>query len=114
MKTTAFMGALFILAACLFFPGNAVASTQTDIIGPAGSEQFGTTVTVLPNGNFVVTDPFYDATGPVADVGRVYLYNGNTLALINTMTGTAANDGVGSNGTAKPVTRFAERRLHRL
>jgi Repeat of unknown function (DUF5650) len=104
MKTTAFTSWLLIFAACLFFSGNAAASTQTDIIGPAGSEQFGTTVTVLPNGNFVVTDPYYDAPGPVTDVGRVYLYDGNTLALINSMTGTAANDGVGSNGTGHPVT----------
>ena len=86
------------------FAAKILASTQTDIVGPTGSEMFGTTVTVLPNGNFVVTDPFYDAAGPVADVGRVYLYNGTTLALINTMTGTAANDGVGSNATANPVT----------
>ena len=104
MKTTPFNSTLVAISTLLVFAANILASTQTDIVGPAGSEMFGTTVTVLPNGNFVVTDPFYDATGPVADVGRVYLYNGTTLALINTMTGTAANDGVGSNGTANPVT----------
>ena len=104
MKTTPFNSTLVAISILLVFAANILASTQTDIVGPAGSEMFGTTVTVLPNGNFVVTDPFYDATGPVADVGRVYLYNGTTLALINTMTGTAANDGVGSNGTANPVT----------
>ena len=41
---------------------------------------------------------YYDAPGPITGVGRVYLYNGSTLALINTMTGTAANDVVGSGG----------------
>lgn len=102
MKTTAFTGALLTAAAYLFFSGNAAASTQTDIPGPAGSGQFGTQVTVLPNGNFVVTDPGYDAPGPIADVGRVYLYNGSTLALINTMTGSTANDVVGS-GSAQSV-----------
>ncbi len=78
-------------------------AAQTNIVGPAGSGQFGNQVAVLPNGNFVVTDPGYDAPGPVADVGRVYLYNGSTLALINTMTGTAANDAVGSDNTGRGV-----------
>jgi hypothetical protein len=104
MKTTAFTSAILTFVACALFSERVSASTQTDIIGPAGSEFFGTTVTVLPNGNFVVTDPYYDAPGPVADVGRVYLYDGNSLALINTMTGTATNDGVGANNTGKPVT----------
>lgn len=38
------------------------AATQTDIHGPAGSVRFGRWVTVLPNGNFVVTDPTTTAT----------------------------------------------------
>ena len=42
------------------------------IAGPPGSGQFGSRVTALPNGNFVVTDPFYDA-GATTDVGAVYL-----------------------------------------
>ena len=71
------------------------ATFQTDINGPAGSGRFGTSVTVLPNGNFVVTDPYYDAPGPVADVGAVYLYNGATHALISTLTGSTAGDQVG-------------------
>ena len=32
-------------------------AAQVDLNGPAGSGTFGWTVTVLPNGNFVVTDP---------------------------------------------------------
>jgi hypothetical protein len=104
MKITVFKGTPSILVTLLLLMEATFASTQTDIPGPAGSEMFGWTVTVLPNGNFVVTDPFYDASGPTQDVGRVYLYNGNTLALINTMTGTAANDAVGSNGTGSAVT----------
>ncbi len=86
-----------VFVAQLFLSGIAAAG-QIDIVGPAGSGQFGTTVTALPNGNFVVTDPIYDAPGPIAAVGRVYLYNGKTLALINTMTGTVANDLVGRGG----------------
>jgi Repeat of unknown function (DUF5650) len=65
-----------------------------DIAGPPGSGRFGTLVTTLPNGNFVVTDPGYDL-GAVQDVGAVHLYNGTTLALISTLTGSTANDRVG-------------------
>ncbi len=103
MKTTVLNGTLCLLATSFFLTNSTFASTQTDIPGPAGSEMFGTTVTVLPNGNFVVTDPSYDAPG-IQAAGRVYLYNGSTLALINTMTGTAPFDAVGSNFTSNPVT----------
>jgi photosystem II stability/assembly factor-like uncharacterized protein len=51
------------------------ASTQTDLIGPAGSGQFGKTVTALPNGNIVVTDPTY-SVGATANVGAVYPTSG--------------------------------------
>ncbi len=71
-----------------------VAATQIDIAGPAGSGAFGTSVTVLPNGNIVVTDPYYDA-GEIADVGAVYLYDGATGAQISALTGSTAGDQVG-------------------
>ena len=103
MTRIAFTLALLAGAAHLLFAGSASAATQTDIVGPAGSGQFGDSVTVLPNGNFVVTDPGYDAPGPIPDVGRVYLYNGATLALINTMTGSAANDLIGSDNSGRGV-----------
>src|SRR5688572_2745039 len=72
--------------------------SQTPITGPAGSGQFGATVAVLPNGNMVVTDPGFDQTTPsaVANVGAVYLLNGATQAVISTLTGSTANDQVGS------------------
>ena len=82
----------------LWFAAPVVAQGQTNIVGPAGSIQFGTQVVTLPNGNFVVTDPNYNAPGQIANTGRVYLYNGTTLALINTMTGSTADDGIGSGG----------------
>lgn len=88
-----------------FFAGSLFAQ-QTNIIGPAGSEQFGQQVINLPNGNFVVTDPSYDA-GALVDVGRVYLYNGTTLALINTITGVSAGDFVGNNFSGRGVTVLA-------
>src|SRR5207248_1718333 len=70
------------------------------INGPAGSGRFGFSVTALPNGNFVVTDPFYDITSPtlIADVGAVYLYNGATGALISMLTGSTTDDRVGLEG----------------
>ena len=97
MKPTRLKAALLAVAAHLHFAINATAATQIDIAGPAGSEQFGSAVAVLPNGNIVVTDPYYDAPGPIADVGAVHLYN-SAGVLISTMTGGTAGDRVGSNG----------------
>lgn len=73
-------------------------ASQTDLPGPAGSGAFGSTVTVLPNGNFVVTDPLFDQLSPpVADVGAVYLYTPEG-ALISTLKGSSTADQVGKNG----------------
>lgn len=75
-------------------------ATQTDISGPLGSGGFGTNITILPNGNFVVTDPLFDQLSPpVADVGAVYLYSPEG-ALISTLQGSTAADQVGKNGVA--------------
>ena len=74
-------------------------AAQTDIAGPAGSGRFGSAVTVLPNGNFVVNDSFYSIPGGAANVGAVYLYDATTLKIISTLTGSAANDRVGSGIT---------------
>src|SRR5437870_4274899 len=74
-------------------------AAQTDIPGPAGSVRFGTQVEVLPNGNFVVSDPFYDVPGGQYNtVGAVYLYDGATLKLISTLTGDSPGDQVGGGG----------------
>ena len=73
-------------------------AAQLNIPGPAGSGAFGTSVTVLPNGNFVVTDTGFDLSGPtVLDVGAVYLYSAGG-SLISTLTGSAASDAVGDGG----------------
>ncbi len=40
-------------------------SSQIDINGPTGSENFGRRAVPLPNGNIVVLDPLYDAPGAV-------------------------------------------------
>lgn len=72
------------------------ASAQ-DIVGPPGSVEFGKIVTVLPNGNFVITDPRYDPPGPTNSVGAVYLYR-NNRTLISHLTGTATGDRISSEG----------------
>ncbi len=68
-----------------------------DLTGPLGSGRFGNEVKILPNGNFVVTDPEFDM-GTTVDVGAVHLYDGTTLQIISTLTGAFANDRVGSGG----------------
>ena len=45
----------------------AMAVSSIDIAGPEGSGAFGADVLVLPNGNFVVTDPNFDLP-PKTDV----------------------------------------------
>jgi Repeat of unknown function (DUF5650) len=83
---------LLLCAGCLFVL-SFVRAAQVDIHGPSGSVSFGASVTVLPNGNFVVTDP----NGPISGLGAVYLYSpdGN---LISTLTGAIADDHVGREG----------------
>jgi hypothetical protein len=66
---------------------------QFDIVGPAGSVSFGASVAVLPNGNIVIADP----DGVASGVGAVYLYARNGT-LISSITGSSANDHVGSGG----------------
>jgi uncharacterized protein DUF5650/dockerin type I repeat protein len=63
---------------------------------PADGNQFGASVVPLKTGNVVITSPFDDAGG--TDAGAVYLFNGRTGALISTLTGSHANDQIGSNG----------------
>src|SRR5438270_234684 len=74
-----------------------LAQAQVDIVGPAGSESFGTDVLVLSNGNYVVADPLFDS-GATQDVGAVYLHNGVTNQVISTITGSTAGDQIGEGG----------------
>ncbi len=80
-----------LVAALLFAFSSSKASTQTDIAGPPGSVQFGSTVKSLPNGNFVVTDPWHLEGG--VTTGAVYLYSGATLELISVLRGYGAGSG---------------------
>ncbi len=72
-----------------------VSAKQTDIVGPPGSGNFGVSVHALPNGNIVVADPYYGASGTL--IGAVYLY-GPARNLISVVTGTAQGDRVGVGG----------------
>jgi len=63
--------------------------TQT-IKAPSGIQNFGKNITLLKNGNFVVTSG--------NSKGSVSLYNGQTLQLISSLTGTTLSDKLGSDG----------------
>jgi hypothetical protein len=84
---------IFAASAALLAIPRASQAAQFDIFGPPGSVAFGTEVTVLPNGNFVVTDP-NAKVGGMLNVGAVYLYKSNG-GLISTFTGNSADDRVG-------------------
>ena len=73
-------------------PITASAQAQFDVVGPAGSEAFGSDVLVLSNGNYVVADPLFDSSPTLQDVGAVYLYNGVTNQVISTITGSTTDD----------------------
>ena len=77
--------------------GRVGATSQVDVVGPPGSEEFGTDVTVLDNGNFVVVDPSWDSPTHT-DVGAVRLYDGRDLSLISTLTGLQDADRIGGDG----------------
>lgn len=68
-----------------------------ELRGPTGSNLFGSHITALPNGNVVVTDPWY-STSTATQAGAVYLYNGATRSLISMLTGSAFADEVGVHG----------------
>lgn len=87
--TRAITNVTFIALAGAAFVADAA---QLDIAGPAGSVAFGTTVTVLENGNIVVTDPL--ASG---GMGAVHLYAPGG-ALISTLSGSDTQDRVGDGG----------------
>jgi hypothetical protein len=82
--------AFSLLFIALSAPLPAHAANRTDIVGPAGSGRFGENVTVLANGNFVVTDSQYSPGGAPAQIGAAYLYDGETFFLISTLTGSQA------------------------
>jgi len=75
-----------------FLATPAARATGVDVYGPLGSDAFGAEVQVLPNGNFVVTDPGWNG-----DRGRVALYDRQGNA-ISALSGGEIGDEVGSGG----------------
>jgi autotransporter-associated beta strand protein len=88
----------------LLDPKNIVISTVTGALpqfnfvdpNPTTGAHFGQSVTVLSNGNVVVTNPGDNFGG--TNAGAVYLYDGFTGALISSLVGSSANDLVGGTG----------------
>jgi len=99
VATAAFRSIVRRAALALVLTAGASQAAQLTITGPDGSGAFGTTVTTLPNGNIVVTDPGFDAPGPIADVGAAYLYRPDG-SLISTLRGSSAGDKVGNGVVA--------------
>jgi len=82
-----------------------ITAAQIDLVGPVGSGAFGNRVTLLPNGNFVVTDPLFDSPGGVAGVGAVTWRDGTgvsgaVVSVSNSLTGSVPNDSVGFRRSA--------------
>jgi hypothetical protein len=90
---------LFLVLTSALGPAPArAASYFIDISGPPNSGVFGQTVTVLPNGNFVVTDPDYPFYTDYTEArGAVYLYSPNGV-LISTLRGSQTGNSVGGGG----------------
>lgn len=86
---------LAFVGVCLMTIAPPIHAAQIDIAGPAGSVSFGASVTVLSNGNIVVTDP--DASGSASMGGAIHLYTPGGV-LISTLAGAGAGDRVGSGG----------------
>ena len=64
---------------------------REDLLGPDGTLGFGSSVTVLSSGNYVVYDAAWSRDG-VDNVGAVFVYDGETDQLLSTLTGKSAND----------------------
>ncbi|OIQ96540.1 heme/hemopexin-binding protein precursor [mine drainage metagenome] len=71
---------------------------QYDFVDPNPGDggQFGSSVTALSTGNYVITDPLDSFAASSA--GAAYLFNGKTGALISALNGSQANDKVGTSG----------------
>lgn len=89
-------GLLLFIYVLLSITAVPISAQNIDIIGPAGSGNFGN-ITVLSNGNYVVADQYYDQ-GATLNVGAVHLYNGSTHTLISTIKGNVAEDRISSGG----------------
>lgn len=83
---------LSIILSCTF-----VFAQSSYLPNPVGSTIFGNSITILPNGNYIITDPEWK-NGSTLNVGAVHLYDGQTDTLISSLTGSQADDQVGRGG----------------
>jgi len=90
----------------LLDPANLIISSgvglpQFNLVNPDthSGDTFGASMVLLNNGNVVVADP--ESSLAAANAGAVFLFNGQTGALLGTLTGSTSGDQVGSgtNGT---------------
>lgn len=80
---------------------NTVFAQTTTLPVPLNSGAFGSFVTVLPNGNYVVNDPNYSEGGQT-NIGAIYLYNGSTNTIISVLKGSTAGDQIGGSSGYRP------------
>lgn len=81
---------------------DAILVHETIPLPDSTNEVFGRHTAVLPNGNVVISDPYFDLDD-TPNVGAVYLYDGATLEpggaaprLISRLTGSSAEDMIGA------------------
>ncbi len=89
-------------------------STTSDAIGESGSLN-GTVA--LPNGNYIVLSRLWNNTAPViADAGAITFCNGTTgcagmtVSSTNSLVGSSANDGIGSDQFGNYLTVYSNNR----
>lgn len=78
------------------------ATVTNSLVGTTANDEVGDGVTVLSNGNYVVTSPFSN-NGAIGDAGAATWCDGNTgltgpVTAANSLTGTSFNDYVGDQG----------------
>jgi hypothetical protein len=93
------MRSMLALAGIVLSFASQVAFAQREIVpGPdPGSRRFGSAITLLPNGNYLVSDPAWAAAAGTERAGAVYLYSGDGT-LLSRLNGSATDDAVGSGG----------------
>lgn len=82
--------------------GNYNFEFENYISAPANCEDFGAAVTAGDTDgdgyvDIIVGDPKYDAPGPIADAGAVFIYSGADLSQLTSQAGTNADDNLGAS-----------------
>lgn len=92
------MKATFLLALSFLLVPVAALAQREIVPGPdPGTRRFGADIIVLPNDNYLVTDPDWSAGAGADRAGAVYFYAADGT-LLSRLAGSAADDAVGSGG----------------